>query len=64
MMSTKKVTPSVNSSGARAVYDGATRVGTIIVRDDSFFAFDAIGIPVGEFATQREAVLAIPSVVP
>jgi hypothetical protein len=60
----RSVIPSASSPGALTVCDGTVMVGTIIVRNGSFFAFDAIGIPIGEFETQREAVFSIPKATP
>ena len=53
--------PSPLSPGALSVTDGATTVGTVVVRDGSYFAFDAEGVLIGEYATQQKAMRAIPS---
>jgi hypothetical protein len=52
--------PSAHAPGALAVTDGSMFIGSIVTTDGSFFAFDATGVLVGEFATQRQAVRAIP----
>jgi len=52
--------PSINSPGALGVYDGQSRVGTVIRQDEEFFAFDADGVCVGCFDTMIEATRKIP----
>jgi hypothetical protein len=57
----KKITdiPNPHTPGALAVSDGTTCIGHI-VHAGSYFAFDADDILIGEYATQREAMRAIP----
>ena len=47
-----------------SVYDGATRIGSIIAADDNWrtaksWAFDADDRPLGEFRRRREAMAAV-----
>ncbi len=58
-ISKDNVIPSARAPGALTVCDGTTMIGGIVVRG-SFFAFAADGILLGEFATQQEAMRAIP----
>jgi hypothetical protein len=52
--------PSANAPGALAVSDGSTFAGSIVAMDGAFFAFDADGILLGAFHTQRAAMRVIP----
>jgi hypothetical protein len=53
--------PHAHAPGALAVTDGGTCIGRIVVRDGSYFAFETDNVLVGEFATQREAMRALPA---
>ena len=56
----KKISvPRVNA--ALAVTDGTTLIGHIVARDGSYFAFRPDDSLLGEFATQSEAVRALPA---
>jgi hypothetical protein len=44
-----------------AVTDGTALAGHIVPHHGAWFAFDGDHVLVGQFATQREAVLAIPA---
>jgi hypothetical protein len=50
-----KQPPRLNAVGARGVYDGQQRVGTIVPQGGEFFAFDAAGKCIGSFDTVLEA---------
>jgi hypothetical protein len=50
------------ANDALAVTDGAVTIGYIIERDSAFFAFDAHGVWIGEYATRTQAVRSIPVV--
>jgi hypothetical protein len=52
--------PNPRTPGALAVTDGTTCIG-YIVHDDTYFAFDADNVLIGEYATQREAMRAMPA---
>ena len=52
--------PSINAPGARGVYDGQQRVGTVVPQGDEFFAFDAGGKCIGSFNSVIEASRKIP----
>jgi hypothetical protein len=52
--------PSINANGARGVYDGQQRAGTIVPQGDEFFAFDAGGKCIGSFNSVIEASRKIP----
>ena len=52
--------PKADTPGALFVSDGTDPVGSIVVIDSSYFAFDLEHILIGEFASQREAMRAIP----
>ena len=47
------------ANDALAVTDGAVTIGYIIERDSAFFAFDADGVLIGEYATRTQAVRSI-----
>ena len=47
------------ANDALAVTDGAVTIGYIIERDGAFFAFDADGALIGEYATRTQAVRSI-----
>jgi hypothetical protein len=55
-----KQPPNINAPGALGVYDGQSRVGTVIRQDEEFFAFDAAGNCLGVFDTMLEASHKIP----
>ena len=42
-----------------SVYDGTDRLGSFRRDGDSFVAFDRLGIEIGTFASQNEAIVAI-----
>lgn len=47
-----------------AVYDGRTRIGTVVADDDNWrtakcWAFDAADVPIGAFRNRREAMAAV-----
>lgn len=46
--------------GALSVSDGSDTVGSIVVIKGTYFAFDAEHAYVGTYASQREAMRAIP----
>jgi hypothetical protein len=48
-------------TGALAVYDGQTRLGHLVHRDDGFEAFDLDGASCGVFAAMKDAAFAIPA---
>jgi hypothetical protein len=50
-----KQPPRLNAAGARGIFDGQTRVGTIVPQGDEFFAFDASGKCIGSFDSVLEA---------
>jgi hypothetical protein len=52
--------PSISAAGALGVFDGQTRVGTIVKEGGEFFAFDSDGKCIGTFDTQIEATRKIP----
>ena len=52
---------SAPAADSLAVTDGTTWIGRIVVRDGFYFAFGTNNILVGEFATQREAMCALPA---
>jgi len=54
------VIPSPRAAGALSVTDGGDTIGSIVIRGESFFSFDADGVLLGEFDTQRDAVFAFP----
>jgi hypothetical protein len=56
-----KSVPSICAHDAMAIYDGQVRAGTVVKHDGTFVAFDAIGTPIGKYATLREAMIAIPN---
>jgi hypothetical protein len=43
------------------VTDGTETVGFLVASDGSFFSFDRDAVLIGEFATQRQAMRAIPA---
>ncbi len=57
----KEVIPDPNSPGALSVSDGTTRVGTVVERDHSWFSFGIDGVLIGEYASMREAMRAVPN---
>ena len=58
----KKISvPRVNAPGALSVTDGTIFIGRIVVQDGSYFAFSTDDSLLGEFATQSEAVRALPA---
>jgi hypothetical protein len=52
--------PNPHAPGALAVTDGTTCIGHI-VHDGAYFAFGVDNILIGEYTTQREAMLALPA---
>jgi hypothetical protein len=54
--------PKADAPGALAVTDGAVTVGSIVVCDGSFFAFDYAGVLAGQYPTQIAAMRAIPTI--
>ena len=58
----REVAARLWSMDALAVTDGAVTIGYIIERDSAFFAFDAHGVLIGEYATRTQAVRSIPVV--
>jgi hypothetical protein len=58
---TNKIVPRANAPESLAVNDGQTCIGHIVASGGSYFAFDADNILFGEFATQREALRALPA---
>ncbi len=52
--------PKATASDALGVYDGQDRVGAIVERDRSFFAFGLDEILVGKFEHLHQAMRAIP----
>ncbi len=46
---------------ALSVTDGGETVGCVIAHDGSFFAYDSDGELIGEYASQGEAMNAIPN---
>jgi hypothetical protein len=57
-----KPVPNINTPAALGVFDGQTRVGTIVKQGGEFFAFNADGKCVGTFDTQIEATRKIPPI--
>jgi hypothetical protein len=52
--------PRADTPGALSVSDGSDTVGFIVAIDGSHFAFDVEHVLVGAYASQREAMRAIP----
>jgi hypothetical protein len=50
--------PRASAPNALSLYDGTNMVGTIVAHDGAFFVFDPAGILIGEYESQREAMLA------
>ena len=57
-----KLVPNIDVPSALGVFDGQTRVGTVVKQGGEFFAFDSAGKCIGTFDTQIEATRKIPPV--
>jgi hypothetical protein len=53
--------PHPHVANALSVTDGTETVGFLVASDGSFFSFDRDAVLIGEFATQRQAMRAIPA---
>ncbi len=53
--------PNPHAPDSLAVTDGTTSIGRIVARDGSYFAFGTDNILLGEFATQGQAMHALPA---
>jgi len=56
----KARTPKATDASALSVCDGTDCVGHLVEHGGKFFAFDLTDKLIGKFATQREAMCAIP----
>jgi hypothetical protein len=52
--------PRADTPGALSVSDGTETVGSIVTINGAYFAFDVEHVLVGTYASQREAMRAIP----
>jgi hypothetical protein len=59
-MTESNAIPYARARGAIDVSDGLFKVGTIVQRDKSFFAFGLDEVLIGEFASLQLAMRAIP----
>jgi hypothetical protein len=53
--------PNALMAHSLAVTDGGTCIGRIVAHDGSYFAFGTNNVLVGEFATQGQAMRALPA---
>ena len=60
-MTPKTDIPNPRVANALRVADGTETVGFPVESDGAFFSFERDGVLIGEFATQRQAMRAIPA---